>query len=473
MGKLVTRFGKQSGLSFDLEWETSEPKGTAAEATQGRLVARVRERVVWGHASVGESEGFDWTWIELLEHIASVWPYLEWEEADPLGLEDSPEFLRLNAEQRWRQSPASRRDEEEEQLWAFEHSHNLAAGIQGAWPPPLWLLRQGNAFLVCGEGERVRQPRSEVLETLEDFATAVLDRLKSSKDQRQFMVRKAWENRRSVRPSHFIEVATGLAPDHLLKVADGRSIDDTWEIGNQLEPNELLAAARMIGNSLTPNETRAVINQIRRVAKRSTVVLDAIAHEAADVTLSGPPWDQGYALAKWLRSRLELIKNTDRSDPETILRDWGVKVQQANAGSGMIDAISCWGPRHGPAILINPAGPHAQEEAGRRATLAHEICHLLIDRTDALPLAEVLGGRTPRDAEARARAFAAELLLPRDTAGSALAQSSDPAQTVKYLRRRYGVSREVVAWQARNSNIPMPEKVRAYLRSLVREPQSF
>jgi Zn-dependent peptidase ImmA (M78 family) len=55
--------------------------------------------------------------------------------------------------------------------------------------------------------------------------------------------------------------------------------------------------------------------------------------------------------------------------------------------SDRIDAVACWGPRHGPAVLLNREGRHAHTERGARATLAHEICHLLIDRQGSLPLA--------------------------------------------------------------------------------------
>lgn len=89
---------------------------------------------------------------------------------------------------------------------------------------------------------------------------------------------------------------------------------------------------------------------------------------------------------------------------------------------------------------------------GRRATLAHEIAHLLVDRSGSLPLAEVLGGaRTPSRAESRAGAFAAELLLPRSIAAPKMINAEeDPEGQVRVLQRTYGVSKVVVAGQAYN-----------------------
>ena len=91
----------------------------------------------------------------------------------------------------------------------------------------------------------------------------------------------------------------------------------------------------------------------------------------------------------------------------------------------------------------------------------------------ALPLAEVMGGRAVGTTEERARAFAAQLLLPKEEAGGALADSTDPGRTVRSLQRRYGVSQEIVAWQARNSDIQLSAKVHDVLRQFVSRPWRF
>ena len=117
-----------------------------------------------------------------------------------------------------------------------------------------------------------------------------------------------------------------------------------------------------------------------------------------------------------------------------------------------LDAIAAWGDRHGPAVLINTApGAMALHEHRRRTSLAHEICHLLLDRSGALPLVEVLGGRTPEMVEQRARAFAAEFLLPRSVAADAVRAGSDLEKVVVELSEKYCLSQELVAWQITNS----------------------
>jgi Zn-dependent peptidase ImmA (M78 family) len=122
---------------------------------------------------------------------------------------------------------------------------------------------------------------------------------------------------------------------------------------------------------------------------------------------------------------------------------------------------------------VNADGKHSRSAAGRRATLAHEICHLLIDRQVGLPFAEVLGGRVRDDIEQRAGAFAAELLLPRAVAANRLMGSKNPTEDAAALAREFQVSREVVAWQVHNAaDRPGPDVLEA-LRPWVRQQWKF
>ena len=74
--------------------------------------------------------------------------------------------------------------------------------------------------------------------------------------------------------------------------------------------------------------------------------------------------------------------------------------------------VSIAGPHHRSAILVNGRYGANAGEAGRRFTLAHELCHLLFDRERGRPLAIASGPWAPRAIEQRANAFAAMLLMP-------------------------------------------------------------
>ena len=81
----ASTFGAPELLQFQLEWSALEPKGTAADATRGRLAVRLGNRNVWG-----TPQGFEWTWVELVEHLARFWVHILIEEGDPLGLGGGP-----------------------------------------------------------------------------------------------------------------------------------------------------------------------------------------------------------------------------------------------------------------------------------------------------------------------------------------------------------------------------------------------
>ena len=66
-------------------------------------------------------------------------------------------------------------------------------------------------------------------------------------------------------------------------------------------------------------------------------------------------------------------------------------------------------------------------------------------------MAEVLNGATPERLEKRARAFAAELLLPRSIAAKNVREASDVQTAIEQLSKDYAVSRELVCWQIHNS----------------------
>ena len=65
------------------------------------------------------------------------------------------------------------------------------------------------------------------------------------------------------------------------------------------------------------------------------------------------------------------------------------------------------------------------------------------------------------------------LLLPKEEAGAWLASYPDPFQAVQELREHYGVSQEIIAWQARNSSVELSVKARSTLRRFVSRPWRF
>jgi Zn-dependent peptidase ImmA (M78 family) len=462
----VIRIGDPTGLHFALRWDAEHPTGNAADATDGTLLAQIADHVVWG-SPTDEGAGIGWSWVELLEHLAENWIRLVLEELPPLDIDDAsdPVLLRSEMEHRWLQVPRAQVEREQAELWAFERAHDLASAFEGGWPTSFWLVRQGLFIWLVSGDYRIQRPADTVVATLSALGNCIAERLRALQDARANKAIAAWNSRTARTAPELISYSTGLSKDVIAAVAGTRPLDGVWGLTTTApEPNELLAAARMAGPGLTSQSIRKIIDRIRTIRPGANAALESLSAMADDLARSDPsgePFEPGVTSA------------SGRVDPEAILRNWDVRLLELDLQDSSIDAVCCWGPRHGPAVLLNPSGRHAKDDGARRATLAHEIAHLLLDRKGALPLAEVNGGRVPARTEARARAFAAELLLPRRIAGEAFAGTKDTDAAVQRLCRRFGVSKELVAWQARNSMQPLNARTFQRLKEFVAEPWRF
>lgn len=478
MDELVKTFGSEDSLLIELRWDAwhaDEAPCTAAEVTRGSLRLALRGQVLWKGGDPGE--GFWWTWVELLEFLAQAWPYLIWEDGLPFGLRPAgPSAITAQAESRWDELSGEIRESEEEVFEAFEEVHDLARAVQGAIVPSIWIVREGEYCWLCSDARSVRRPLDQVVSTLQGVGEEIASRLRTTfRDERADLALRAWEKRTAIAPSEAILIATGL-PDHVrAQIEKGRPPTDAWGLREDaFELNELLATARLAAG-LPASTVARLVEAVRSVPRISAPTLDTLAEGAMEVLApveQNPPFEQGHHVASWLRRELG-IDSDQRADPEAILKDSGVEVELVRLEVPDVDAFACWGPSHGPVVFLNTTGRHNLSTGGQRATFAHELAHLLVDRRGALPLAEVLGGRTSPMVEARARAFAAEFLLPADRAGAAMTSAVDPQRTLRVVQQRYGVSQEVVAWQARNSGYPLSRAAEELLRTKVSQPSQF
>ncbi|MGH8196731.1 MAG: ImmA/IrrE family metallo-endopeptidase, partial [Steroidobacteraceae bacterium] len=271
----------------------------------------------------------------------------------------------------------------------------------------------------------------------------------ATSDHRAQLAVDAWRNRE---PTMEAALEIALGSDQMALVPRDRTVASFFEVqmdGRYESP--LLIAARM--SAAVPLEyRRKILELIREVpAIGISPRLESVSLEAQKAlpTYSQPPYKQGELLAQWARKRFDVPAHA-KADPEKILEGLGVDMELHHFGVEMIDAVGCWSQSHGPAVLVNLDGMHAQAPQGRRATLAHELAHVLIDRHGSLPAAEVLGDDAPRYPEQRAGAFAAEFLLPKNVAAERIRDSTDVEDAILRLRNAFDVSRELAAWQVIN-----------------------
>lgn len=128
-----------------------------------------------------------------------------------------------------------------------------------------------------------------------------------------------------------------------------------------------------------------------------------------------PPWEQGYRLAEEFVEELGLIQDgIEWIDIDRVYEMLDVGHNQVQIEDHNVRAVAIASPIHKTYSLLNTNHPTFLAYAGRRFTLAHELCHLLYDRSYGSQLAIASGPWAPRDLERRANAFAAMLLMPTE-----------------------------------------------------------
>jgi len=452
--------GHSNGLQFEFEISGREERKWLA---WGKGILRIKGEPLWvTEAGNGGDQSIEWSWLDLLEFLADFWPWLMLEEIYPISV-NPLDVTRLEeaAERRWEELSDEIVDAEDEELVLFRHRHDLAMAMKGIYLPTILLLRQGRLFQVGIPewNQAMLLPFLDVNTVLEEVGNFIASIVLESDIPRAMEAVFLWEQRESRMQQQGLRLRSGLNTEDIAQIQAEEEPAFFWEYSSETgqDDSELLAAARMTPGELGVDGKREIIEAVRSLPSVDTPDLDALAEVAILIELDtdSRPFEQGYVLASWLRGRLDM-KRDAVANPEKILNLWGVVVQDMSlihAGESF-DAIAAWGNRHGPAVLINTSpGAIALHEHRRRTSLAHEICHLLIDRNGALPLIEVLGGRTPEMVEQRARAFAAEFLLPRSVAADLVRTESDLEKTVAELSEKYCLSQELVAWQITNSEI--------------------
>ena len=135
--------------------------------------------------------------------------------------------------------------------------------------------------------------------------------------------------------------------------------------------------------------------------------------EFGDVEPPVAPWTRGYELARLFHESAGTeLDDCVPVEIDKIIEELCISVGRLDLSDLDVRGVSIAGPSFRPAILLNPKNHFNKGYAGRRFSLAHELCHHLIDRKIGCPLSLASGPWAPRRIEQRANAFAAELLIP-------------------------------------------------------------
>ena len=454
-----------SGVSFELE---QRPSKALRKFGNGRLTICLGSEPIWITCRTSETHGIEWTWGDLLSFFTSNWAWLLNEQGLPLPVKYSPDILVGTAADIWEELAQKNNTEftkeQKRVLRTFCQRHDLAEAAPGIVLPSLFLMRMGNQLLFSSKKKQVLiniydgyQLLSQVGDTIHRWMVPYAD------DGTQPLL-DAWETR----DKRVKEVL--VSKEHLLARMDRDSFgalsckmnhhwNNTWD-GSIMQESEMFAAARMSSGFVSIAQQMDILDAIRICPAINIECIEKVSQYLHNSGLSLSEFDekntaysQGYDLANKLREYLHR-EEIEPLDPEKILTEFGVRIQEMEWQNTPIDALSCWSDAHGPLILLNVGvGRRCSHEYGRRFTLGHELCHLLVDRSQALGLVDVLGGGMPDFVERRANTFSAEILLPRQLVAGEFKNNNEEADIFLIkMRNQYKVPRKTIASQIYNSS---------------------
>lgn len=180
------------------------------------------------------------------------------------------------------------------------------------------------------------------------------------------------------------------------------------------------------------------------------------------------PHQEGYAFAEDLLETLGLPDGDDWVDVRALVSGLGIEVSQEALQTDTIRGVAIAGAKLKPLILVNTTSPYNSTEDGKRFTIAHELCHILHDRTRARRVTHVSGRWVDPGIERRANAFAAYLLMPRKLlVAASFADFENDTGAFVELASRLHVSEIALLEHLYNQNL-IDELARERLRSAFR-----
>lgn len=131
-------------------------------------------------------------------------------------------------------------------------------------------------------------------------------------------------------------------------------------------------------------------------------------------SIMGSPHEDGYSFAEDFLDELRYLRDSPTwVDVRAIASGLAISVEELEFDTDSIRGVALAGEGFAPAIVINLKSLFNSDENGKRFTIAHELCHILYDRTRAKRISHVSGPWVAPEIEKRANAFAAYLIMPR------------------------------------------------------------
>ena len=468
-------------LAFIRDPHGGAAAGDAEAASWGSFELWVEGRNLCAHREYSESsDGAHWYLLPLLEWFAREWDPLLHEERLPIkirGVDAAHSMRQTRFAPRSRSAGAAASWEEEWYAWWQRHALRAARSgglfpnvvfrrwrdrVEISWDAtPLPGVPREVSFEAAGGTARL-EPHL-VAEPLHDVLSAtslyLLECVPSS--SRVAALRRSVEQLTlPARTTSRYAWLAGLGHDRDAVVASWRRIEERLSDASETVRSTLFgsgatglvvtrgpAAAQMFG-SVSPevaDEDVAVILGLMAELVDPQGEEEALIGLVVDVPvdLELGPGEHGHVLAVQTLSRLG-IEQSGWIDIESILTKLGVRTPTVSMTDRTIRGLATAGGGLAPAAAVNESYPWQSHEV-RRATLAHELCHLLFDRGVGKPLAVASGPWAPLDVEQRANAFAAMFLMPPAAVAEVVSETDAPHdwQTIGTIAKHFRTSRSL------------------------------
>jgi hypothetical protein len=409
---------------------------------------------------------------DLFAYLVEFWRPLLLRQTYPFGLTPiRPSLITQEAGRRWVSAPQELVDEEAEVLEAFEDAHDLSRAFGGMFDlPSFWMLREGDR-MICDTGREFwRLPFHAVAAELAAVGDRIADHLMKVAPKKWNGIVAAWQRRTEIGDVDVVAWSAGVKPVVAEELIARGAIQAPASFGDAANDSDpLLIAARMAGE-LPADQIVRIVEIARSFAGRDAQRLDRLSSHCLSV-LAGlppatPPYSQGETVARELRAHLRIASH-DPIDIFGLVDGAGVAIDARAVEPRSFDGLAIAGGKYGPGAFLNTESQRLGKDhgditanGGARVTLAHEFCHLLLDRGHPLSAVEVLRSRMPAGIEARARAFAGEFLLPTSAASDCWRMAGAPFDTaqlsdvLRELAERFGVTFSVAAWKVEHGAGP-------------------
>jgi hypothetical protein len=397
--------------------------------------------LVLGSGQIKAQEAATWYLAPFIRWFADHWGPLLHEERFPRGLQLGELSRARTARDAYLSVLETRGDDliafEPWQHWASRHGVRWAA--EGGLTPDIFIRRVGDDIEVSW-GNRL-QPGGEAAQfwiepgiahapvsAVGDALNAALEWFVKQPElaNREWFgeVRQLIENcRRPVERSHWLSwyldgsYLAGPLTELFNRLRSRPEIVTAFQdsvAANYLDP--LSPAAAMFG-ALSPNISETAATRLlaivseaycdgRRSADLDQFVTDQPAWSARS------PWDEGYQLARDFIETADILRNKTLVNLDNLLDRLSIKRTPEHLDEVGPRGAALAGEGLRPTIVINRDHPMNRTAAGRRFSIAHELCHILHDRGRGRRVTHSSTPWAPATVEQRANAFAAMLLMP-------------------------------------------------------------